>query len=77
MAEQTLKNSTIFKLRTKGECKVVATDTIKALRGSGDKLHSLLNFGSTWAYVVCFRFRLLYPQGKRPNYPLNKRLDRP
>jgi hypothetical protein len=76
MAEQTLKNSAIFKLRTKGEGNVVTTDTIQALRGSGDKLHSFLNFGTTWAYVVSFRLRLLYPYGKNLNYPLNKKLDR-
>jgi hypothetical protein len=72
MAEQTLKISAIFKLRTKGE----DNDTIEAIRGSGDKFHSFLNFGTTWAYVVSFRLRLLYPYGKNLNYPLNKKLDR-
>jgi hypothetical protein len=77
MAEQTLKNSATFKLRRKGKAKVVAIDTIQALGGSRGKLHSLLNFGTTWACVIYFRLRPLYPRGKSLNYPLNKKLDRP
>jgi hypothetical protein len=36
-----------------------------------------LDFGTRWRWVVSFTLRPLYPQGKSPRYPLDKRLGGP
>jgi hypothetical protein len=43
--------------------------------GSGDiRLHSFFDLGIRWRWVVSFTPRLLYPHGKSPWYPLDRRL---
>jgi hypothetical protein len=42
--------------------------------GSGTVAPRILDLGSRWRWVVSFTPRLLYPQGKRPWYPLDRRL---
>jgi len=37
----------------------------------------LFNLDARWTWVVSFTTRPLYPQGKRPWYPLDRRLDGP
>jgi hypothetical protein len=41
------------------------------------QIHSFLDFGTRWRRVVSFTHRPLYPQGKRPCYPLDRRLGGP
>jgi hypothetical protein len=41
------------------------------------KLHSFFYLGARWRWVVSFTPRPLYPQGKNPRYPLDKRLGGP
>jgi hypothetical protein len=38
---------------------------------------SILNVGSRWRWVVIFTVRPVYPRGKCPRYPLDRRLGRP
>jgi hypothetical protein len=42
--------------------------------GSGGIAPRILNLGTIWRWVVSFTPRLLYPRGKRPQYPLDRRL---
>jgi hypothetical protein len=41
------------------------------------QLHSFFDIGTRWRWVVSFTPQLLYSQGKRPWYPLDRRLGRP
>jgi hypothetical protein len=50
---------------------------MKAYRMSGDIAPSILDLGSRWRSVVSFTPRPLYPQGKSPWYPLDKKLGGP
>jgi hypothetical protein len=34
---------------------------------------TVLNLSTIWRWVLSFKFRPLYPQGKRSQYPLHKR----
>jgi hypothetical protein len=40
-------------------------------------LHTFFDLGIRWRGVVSFTPRPLYPQGKSPWYPLDRRLDGP
>jgi hypothetical protein len=40
-------------------------------------LHSFFDLGARWRCVVSFTPRPLYPQGKSPWYPLDRRLGGP
>jgi hypothetical protein len=44
---------------------------------SGGSAPRILDFGIIWRWVVSFTPRLLYPQGKSPWYPLDRRLGGP
>jgi hypothetical protein len=37
----------------------------------------ILDLGTRWRWVVSFTPRPLYPQGKSPRYPLDRRLGEP
>jgi hypothetical protein len=41
------------------------------------QLHSFFDLGTRWRWVVSFMARQLYPQGKSPWYPLDRRLGGP
>jgi hypothetical protein len=41
------------------------------------QLHAFFDFGSRWRCVVSFTPRPLYPQGKSPWYPLDRRMGGP
>jgi hypothetical protein len=41
------------------------------------ELHSFFDLGTRWRWVVSFAPRPLYPQGKSPWYPLDRRLSGP
>jgi len=45
--------------------------------GSGGITPSIIDLGSRWRWVVSFTRLPLYPQGKSPWHPLDKRLDGP
>jgi len=47
---------------------------MKTYWGSGGIDPHILVFGTRWRRVVSFMPRPLYPQGKSPQYPLDKRL---
>jgi hypothetical protein len=49
----------------------------KAYWGSGGTATRILELGTRWRWVVSFTPRPLYPQGKRPWYPLDGRLGGP
>jgi hypothetical protein len=38
------------------------------------QLHSFIDLGTRWKWVVSFTLRPLYPQRKSPWYPLDRRL---
>jgi hypothetical protein len=42
--------------------------------GSGGIAVRILDFGTRWRWMVSFMIRPLYPQGKRPRCPLDRRL---
>jgi hypothetical protein len=46
-------------------------------RGSAGLDPVILNTGITWREVVSFTPRLLYLRGKRPRYPVNRRVAGP
>jgi hypothetical protein len=50
---------------------------MKAYWGSGGIAPHILDLGTRWRWVVSFTLRPLYPQGKRPSYPLDRRLGGP
>jgi hypothetical protein len=43
--------------------------------GSGDIASRILELGIRWRCVVSFKTLPLYPQGKSPSYPLDRRLS--
>jgi hypothetical protein len=51
--------------------------TMKAYWGSGHIAPRILDSGPRWRWVVSFTPRPLYPQGKSPWYPLDRRLGGP
>jgi len=48
---------------------------MKAYWWSGGIVPVILDLGIRWRWVVSFTPRPLYPQGKGPWYPLDRRLD--
>jgi hypothetical protein len=50
---------------------------MKAYWGSGGIAPRFFDLGTRWRLVVSFTPRPLYPQGKSPWYPLDKRLGEP
>jgi hypothetical protein len=50
---------------------------MKTYWGSDGIAPRILYLGTRWRWVVSFKPRPLYPQGKRPWYPVNRRLDGP
>jgi hypothetical protein len=50
---------------------------MKAYWRSGGIALRILDFGTRWSWVVSFTPQLLYPQGKSPYYPLDRRLGGP
>jgi hypothetical protein len=50
---------------------------MKAYWGVAVQLHSFFDLGTRWRWVVSFMPRPLYPQGKSPWYPLERRLGGP
>jgi hypothetical protein len=50
---------------------------MKAAWGSGGIAPLILDLGTRWRWVVSFTPRLLYPQGKIPSYPLDRKLGGP
>jgi hypothetical protein len=50
---------------------------MKAYWGSRSIAPRILDLGTRWRRVVTFTPLPLYPQGKNPWYPLDRRLDRP
>jgi hypothetical protein len=51
--------------------------SMKAYSASGGIAPRILNLGTRWRWVVSFTPQPLYPQGKSPWYPLDKRLGGP
>jgi hypothetical protein len=41
------------------------------------QFHAFFDLGTRWKWMVSFMPRLLYPQGKSPLYPLDRRLGGP
>jgi hypothetical protein len=50
---------------------------MKAYQWSGDIASRLLDLGTKWRWAVSYMTRPLYPQGKSPWYPLDRRLAGP
>jgi hypothetical protein len=50
---------------------------LKAYWGSGGIAPCILDLRTRWKWVVSFTPQLLYPQGKCPRYPLDRRLGGP
>jgi hypothetical protein len=50
---------------------------MKTYLGVKVQLHSFFDLGTRWRWVVSFTPRPLYPQGKSPSYPLDRRLGGP
>jgi len=50
---------------------------MKAYWGSGGTATITLKLGTTWKWLVTLTPRQLYPRGKSPWYPLNRRLSGP
>jgi hypothetical protein len=50
---------------------------MRAYCGSGGVAPRILDLGTRLRWVVNFTPRLLYPQGKSPRYPLDRRLGGP
>jgi hypothetical protein len=50
---------------------------MKTYWGSGFIAPSILDFGTRWRWVVTFKLRPLYSQGKSLRYPLDRRLGGP
>jgi hypothetical protein len=49
----------------------------EGLLGIGGVAPRILNLGTTWRWLISFTPRPLYPQGKSPWYPLDRRLGGP
>jgi hypothetical protein len=54
--------------------KFALTHAMKAYRWSRVIVMFSLNLGNRWRWLFCLMPRLLYPRGKRPHYPFNRRL---
>jgi hypothetical protein len=52
-------------------------NAMKTYWGSGGTAPRILDLGTRWRWVVSFTTRPLYPQGKTPWYPFNRRLGGP
>jgi len=50
---------------------------MKAYRGSVGITPRILDLGTRWRCMASFTPRTLYPQGKNPLYPLDRRLGGP
>jgi hypothetical protein len=50
---------------------------MKANWGSGGMAPRILDLGTRWRWVVSFKPRTFYSQGKNPRYPLDRRLGGP
>jgi hypothetical protein len=57
--------------------KVIKHYAMKAYGGSGCIDLRILDLGTSWRWMVSFTPRPLYPLGKSPRYPLDRRLDGP
>jgi hypothetical protein len=51
--------------------------SMKTYCGSGGIVPQILDLGTRWRWVVSFMPRPLYPRGKSPWYPLDRRLGGP
>jgi hypothetical protein len=50
---------------------------MKAYWGMELQLHAFFGFVTRWRYIVTFTPQPLYPHGKSPSYPLDRRLGGP
>jgi hypothetical protein len=50
---------------------------MKTYWGSGGIVPRILDLETRWGRVISFTARPLYPQGKSPRYPLDRRLGGP
>jgi hypothetical protein len=73
-----LKSSSYYMIG-KGKLSLCLTKyhIMKTYGGSGGVTVSVLNSGTGWMLVVRFTPRPIYPNGKSPWYPLNRRLCGP
>jgi hypothetical protein len=58
-------------------CALTEHHIMKAYWGVDVWLHAFFDLGTRWRRVVSFMSRPLYPQGKSPCYPLDRRLGGP
>jgi hypothetical protein len=58
-------------------CASTEHQAMKAYWGSGGIIPRIPYLGTRWRWVVSFMLRLLYPRGKSPLYPLDRRLGGP
>jgi hypothetical protein len=58
-------------------CLTNYTQHHKGVWGSGCIDPYVLDLGASWRWVISFTHRSLYPQGKSPRYPLDRRLGGP
>jgi hypothetical protein len=68
--------------KSEGKGKVVpalkkSTKPCRRMGRSELQLHAFFDLGTRWRWVVSFTPRPLYPRGKRPWYPLSRRLGGP
>jgi hypothetical protein len=63
--------------KTSQLCTLTEHHAMKVFRGSGGIAPLILDLGSRWRWRVSFTPRPLYPQGKSPWYPLDRRLGGP
>jgi hypothetical protein len=58
-------------------CILTENHAMKAYWGVEVQLHPFFDLGNRWRWLMSFTPRPLYPQGKSPWYPLDKRLGGP
>jgi hypothetical protein len=68
-----------WKVKVKGKVSLCLTKhhAMKTYWGSGGLAPRILDLGTRWRRDVSFSHRPLYPQGKNPLYPLERKLDGP
>jgi hypothetical protein len=69
-----VKTKILFKLRD-CPCALTQQHAMKVYWGNGGIAPLILDLGDRLRWVVSFTPRPLYPQGKSPWYPLDRRLD--
>jgi hypothetical protein len=67
----------IAKVKVKLSLCLTKHHAMKTYWGSGSIAPRILDLCTRWRWVVSFTHRSLYPQGKSPWYPLNKKLVGP